>query len=85
MGRVSDIHIEYQDMVANGELDEMPNEIILEEKQYMNTNEYKNEHDAQAYKVTLNELLDRGFTLKQISALENEAEQVFGKPTKLRS
>jgi len=28
MGRVSDIHIEYQDMVANGELDEMPDEII---------------------------------------------------------
>ena len=59
--------------------------INKEDKQYMDTDKYKQEHDTQAYKVTLNELLDRGFTLKQISALENEAEQVFGKPTKLRS
>ena len=29
MGRVSDIHIEYQDKIANGELDEMPDEILL--------------------------------------------------------
>ena len=28
MGRISDIHIGYQDMIAEGELDEMPNEII---------------------------------------------------------
>ena len=59
--------------------------ITKEDKQYMGTDKYKQEHDAQAYKVTLNELLDRGFTLRQIRALENEAEQVFGKPTKLRS
>ena len=59
--------------------------ITKEDKQYMATDKYKDEHDAQTYKVTLNELLDRGFTLRQIRALENEAEQVFGKPPKLRS
>jgi hypothetical protein len=59
--------------------------ISKEDKQYMGTDKYKQEHDAQTYKIMLNELLDRGFSLKQISALENEAEQVFGKPTKLRS
>ena len=46
---------------------------------------YRKEHDAQAYKIGLNELLDRGFNLKQIRALEREAEQVFGNDTKLRS
>ena len=55
-----------------------------ETAKYMDTKQYQDEHDAQAYKVTLRELLDRGFTLRQIQALENEAEQVFGKPTKLR-
>jgi len=51
----------------------------------MDTDKYKREHDAQTYKMTLNTLLDRGFTLKQIAALEREAENVFGKDTKLRS
>ena len=46
---------------------------------------YRKEHDAQAYKVNLNVLLDRGFNLKQIAALEREAENVFGTDTKLRS
>ena len=46
---------------------------------------YRKEHDAQTYKIGLNELLDRGFNLKQIRALEKEAEQVFGNDTKLRS
>jgi len=53
--------------------------------EYMDTDKYKREHDAQTYKMTLNTLLDRGFTLKQIAALEREAENVFGKDTKLRS
>ena len=46
---------------------------------------YRKEHDAQAYKMQLNALLDRGFNLKQIAALEREAENVFGSDTKLRS
>ena len=53
--------------------------------EYMDTDKYKREHDAQTYKMTLNTLLDRGFTLKQIAALEREAENVFGTDTKLRS
>ena len=56
-----------------------------EDIEYMGTDKYRREHDAQAYKMTLNTLLDRGFTLKQIAALEREAENVFGKDTKLRS
>ena len=59
--------------------------ITKEQKEYMASEAYINEHDAQAYKVRLNELLDRGFNLKQIRALEREAEQVFGNDTKLRS
>ena len=58
--------------------------ISKEDKQYMGTEQYKREHDAQAYKVSLKELLDRGFNLRQIKALENQAEEVFGKPTKLK-
>ena len=56
-----------------------------EDIEYMGTDKYRREHDAQTYKMTLNTLLDRGFTLKQIAALEEEAENVFGKPTNLRS
>jgi SOS response regulatory protein OraA/RecX len=52
---------------------------------YMGTDKYKREHDAQAYKMIVNDLLDRGFNLKQIRALEKEAEEIFGKPTNLRS
>ena len=52
---------------------------------YMDTDKYRREHDAQSYKMTLNTLLDRGFTLKQIAALDEAAEDVFGKDTKLRS
>jgi hypothetical protein len=58
--------------------------ISKEDKQYMGTEQYKQEHDAQAYKASLRELLDRGFTLRQIQALENQAEEVFGKPSKLK-
>ena len=59
--------------------------ISKNDKEYMASEAYRKEHDAQAYKVGLNELLDRGFTLKQIQALEEGAEQVFGNDTKLRS
>lgn len=59
--------------------------ITKEQKEYMASEAYRKEHDAQAYKVGLNDLLDRGFTLKQIQALEEGAEQVFGNDTKLRS
>ena len=59
--------------------------ISKEDKEYMGTNKYKLEHDAQTYKIIVNDLLDRGFNLKQIRALEKEAEQIFGKPTNLRS
>ena len=52
---------------------------------YMGTDKYKREHDAQNYKMIVNGLLDRGFNLKQIRALEKEAEEIFGKPTNLRS
>lgn len=51
----------------------------------MQSEAYRKEHDAQAYKMRLNELLDDGFTLKQINALNKIAEETFGKPTKLRS
>ena len=54
-------------------------------KDYLASEAYRKEHDAQAYKVNLNVLLDRGFNLKQIAALEREAENVFGTDTKLRS
>jgi len=53
--------------------------------EYMGTDKYKREHDAQTYKIIVNDLLDRGFNLKQIRALEKEAEKIFGKPTNLRS
>ena len=59
--------------------------ITKEQKEYMASEAYRKEHDAQAYKIGLNELLDRGFTLKQIQALEEGAEKVFGNDTKLRS
>jgi len=59
--------------------------ITKEQKKYMASEAYRKEHDAQTYKIGLNELLDRGFNLKQIRALEKEAEQVFGNDTKLRS
>jgi len=59
--------------------------ISKEDKEYMGTNKYKQEHDAQTYKIIVGDLLDRGFNLKQIRALEKEAEKIFGKPTNLRS
>jgi len=59
--------------------------ISKNDKEYMASEAYRKEHDAQAYKVNLNVLLDRGFSLKQIAALEREAENVFGTDTKLRS
>ena len=59
--------------------------ISKNDKEYMASEAYRKEHDAQAYKIQLNTLLDRGFTLKQIAALDEAAENVFGKDTKLRS
>jgi len=59
--------------------------ISKNDKEYMQSEAYRKEHDAQAYKMQLNALLDRGFNLKQIAALEREAENVFGTDTKLRS
>lgn len=59
--------------------------ITKEQEEYMQSEAYRKEHDAQAYKMRLNELLDDGFTLKQINALNKIAEETFGKPTKLRS
>ena len=56
-------------------------QISKEVKQYMDSKQYRDEHDAQSFRV----LLDRGFTIRQIKALDRAAEQVFGKPTKLNS
>jgi len=54
-------------------------QISKEVKQYMDSKQYRDEHDAQSFRV----LLDRGFTIRQIKALDKAAEQVFGKPTSL--